>query len=158
MLDLSQFCAADVRLVPGRPYLCRPFTQGDYTYATDTCIIVRVPRNPVFGLVAEVPIWTLAERFAKADVATFVPLHIAETRVARYPGTSAVLEHEHRIGEEWFDDYYIAKLLNLPGIQVVAPTFRGDPMPFKFEGGSGLLMGLRGEPMRKGEEAARKAA
>lgn len=45
LTDLQKFCSTDET----RPSICRPFSQGTWTYSTDGRVIVRVPR------MAEVP-------------------------------------------------------------------------------------------------------
>lgn len=51
MVDLKQFCGTNT----WRPYLNEPFSRGEYTYATDSAIIVRVPRVAEIGEVPGAP-------------------------------------------------------------------------------------------------------
>lgn len=74
MIDLQQFCAG----LDDRPHLRRPFTKGDYTYATDGRIMVRVPADAApfdpcdrADIPVEPPFVKLAEAtFAKVEHGT----------------------------------------------------------------------------------------
>ena len=61
-MDLNQFCSRD----ESRPYLTKPFSRGDWTYATNGHICVRVPRIEGVGEIKPVPgykVYETAEGF-----------------------------------------------------------------------------------------------
>jgi hypothetical protein len=136
MIDLSPFCAD--------PYP-HPFTQGDYTYATDLHIIVRVGKRDDAPIDPEPPVWNLGKYFARADLVKYRGL-VEVSEEYRWPeGVSDTVAC--KIGVAWFDQKYIHKLNVLPGLET-SHSGQLEPMPFRFTGGVGLLMPMK-PPIKK---------
>lgn len=131
MIDLSSFC---------HPPYPTPFTQGDYTYATDNHIVVRVPKRDDAPVNPDIPMWELAKAFIQADLARYVPLETSEGYVSDEG-------REWKVGVAWFKADYLDRISALPELEV---SHRGqlEPMPFRFTGGVGLLMPCK-PPIRK---------
>jgi hypothetical protein len=144
MIDLKPFCD------PNHPDLAQPFSQGDYTYATDSYILVRVPKLAGAPVNPNVPVWTRAKDFTRAEVATYKLLAIAEAyRDVEYGvrGEQTKVWDLNRVGVAWFARDYINLLADLPGLSV-AHVGELEAMPFKFNGGMGLLMPVK-PPVKK---------
>jgi hypothetical protein len=135
MIDLSPFCAD--------PYP-HPFTQGDYTYATNLHVLVRVPKRDGYEIDLEAPMWELGRALARADVATFRPITVNERM--HFIDKDKTL-HTCRLGVAWFNVKYVDKIGALPNIEI-ANTGQLEPMPFRFTGGVGLLMPMK-PPIKK---------
>jgi hypothetical protein len=131
MIDLTPFCGKDY------PH---PFTQGDYTYATNLHVLVRVPKREDVPINADIPVWDLAKTFIRADLAKYKPLETGESYV--FGG-----EREWKVGVAWFQELYLDKLTKLPNLEV-SPAGQLEPMPFRFTGGVGLLMPMK-PPIKK---------
>jgi hypothetical protein len=131
MIDLSPFCAD--------PYP-HPFTQGDYTYATNLHVLVRVPKIEGVPLDVEAPVWSLAKALVCADTLTYRPLETNEGYVSSEG-------REWRVGVAWFKEIYLDKLAKLPNL-VISSAGQLEPMPFRFTGGVGLLMPMK-PPIKK---------
>jgi hypothetical protein len=136
MIDLSPFCAD--------PYP-HPFTQGDYTYATDLHIIVRVAKREDAPIDPEPPVWNLGKYLARADLVKYRGL-VEVSEEYRWPeGVSDLVAC--KVGVAWFDRKYIHKLNVLPGLET-SHSGQLEPMPFRFTGGVGLLMPMK-PPIKK---------
>ena len=163
--ELKQFCSRD----PCRPNLYSPCSRGEWTYATDGHIAVRVPRIEVTIDTPKYypPIETLP--FADAET-IFTPApkiaipEIGSRECERCSGRG----HQHDcpdckcecegcggtgqgyerasvgIGTAVFDAKYIALILRLPNIQFASPPKEIEPMAFRFNGGDGVLMPTHG--------------
>jgi hypothetical protein len=130
MIELEQFCEPD----PASP-MHEPFTQDEFTYATDSVVLVRVPKVRGAPVNSEVKVYELAKNFARAASAEFRLLAVAETRY--HKGMP-----ELRIGTAWFSKAYIDLIMELPGL-TVSHAGEVEPMPFKFKGGMGFLAPLK---------------
>lgn len=165
-IDLKQFCSTD----PGRPYLHEPCSRGDFTYATNGHIGVRVPRrddvpeNPKFPDLQRVMDLIPAREFVAAPPVKLPRLEITEEHCSLCdgrgtehdcPDCECVCEdcngegvvtvssddgHYANIRHATFMLKYVRQILALPGIAL--PTVIPDhgPMPFHFDGGMGVLM------------------
>lgn len=71
MIDLQQFCGKD----PYRPYLHTPFSEGNFTYATNGHVLVRVPKVDGIGQMKDRPEKFAAEKVLKGrdDLSFVVP-------------------------------------------------------------------------------------
>lgn len=168
MIDLRLFCSAD-RL---RPYLHKPFSYGDWSYATNGYIMVRVPRRDD---VPERKEGTGAEKiFAERGEPALLPTRItlakpkfeeceeceacdARGRVHNCPSCQCVCPACEGTGRApvksvvdllggTFDGRYVRLLAALPDLRLPtnAPAEFG-PLPFGFDGGGqGVLMPMRG--------------
>ncbi len=168
MIDLKPFCSTDEM----RPYLHQPWSVGDYTYATNGHIIVRVPRR------SDVPENPQAPNNAPRLFATFpqagfralhvVPLPAPKEKKCLHcngrghehdcPDCECVCENCNGTGNVNVDAKiavnigtfpaalrYARILIGLPNIEVAVDVSHPmDPLPFKFDGGDGLLMGVHG--------------
>jgi hypothetical protein len=160
---LTPFCYAGT----DRPHLSRPFSLGEWTYATNGHIAVRVPRRPdVPESETSIPIEKLFADFAgwrtwakllplDAPQPSDVPCSCYDGRLHDCPSCEcncpkcdgsglAPLDASVGIGEAAFDAKYIRMIAPLPGLLVPPAPHPTDPMPFCFKGGEGILMPLRG--------------
>ena len=166
-IDLAPFCekADGYRL-----NIKRPFSRAGFTWATDGRILVRVPLR---ADVEENPNAPHAERLFPdlADV-TFAPLPSvkwpemptrAECKWCEGRGTQHDCPHCTCTCNECegtgkdisaagvivrglhFNVAYIRLLLALPGLEFTTKPKEGQPAPFRFEGGEGVLVPMRGE-------------
>jgi hypothetical protein len=166
MIDLKKFCSTDFT----RLYLMKPFTIGNWTYATNGHICVRVPTMPEWpGPENEIK---APELFA-APVTEFRPLPKIEfpppdedDECESCDGRGS--EHECpdclcickqcngtgkeppysdvsvEIGNAIYAGKYIHLIRSLPGVEI-GPTHERDPMRFRFAGGEGCLMPRRNQ-------------
>lgn len=135
MIDLTPFCGKDYP---------RPFTQGDYTYATDLHIIVRVGKRDGAPPDPDAPVWNLGKYFARADLVKYRPLETTEHY--QWPVDETV-RIASKVGVAWFDPRYLAAMEALPVLEV-SHAGQLEPMPFRFIGGVGLLMPMK-PPIKK---------
>lgn len=168
MIDLQKFCENDRETT--RPWSLKPFSIGEWTYATCGRVLVRVPRrddipeNPD----ANPQVSTL---FDTAPPTEFMPApaivmpdadqeecHACDGRGTEHDcpscqcqcvgcGGTGIEQPWHdvsfEIGEGDFGGKYVAKLRDLPGLKFGKAT-KELPMRFAFDGGEGLLMPRRG--------------
>lgn len=157
--DLQQFCSKD----DTRYYIQRPFSDGDFTYATSGHILVRVARRGD-AQQAEKSLFT-GQRcnaiLAVHDGATFgqmAPLKMPHLdRVpcdyCEGPGDASCfecdgvgdVEQDASISVQGvpFNARYIEKITALPGFEIAAANTTG-PTPFRFDGGIGVIMPMKG--------------
>lgn len=165
-IDLQPFCSTD----PFRPGINHPFSRGDWTYATDGIVLVRVPRRedveefpgaphaervidgiPLLAAMKPLPAFVFPEPdkeiCRKCDGRGSVhdcPDCNCECSRCRGSG-SAPLVVTGAIGGTSYDARYLKLIAGLPQTRVpVSPPPRRDPMRFTFEGGEGLLCGYDG--------------
>jgi hypothetical protein len=166
MSDLEKFCATD----PFRPVMAKPFTIGEWTYATDGCICVRVPAMAEWpGPVNEIK---APELFAE-PVIEFRPLPKIELPPPdeddecescggcgyehECPGCECICEPCNgtgkvppysnvsvEIGQCIYGGRYIHLMQLLPEVEI-GPTHESNQMRFRFAGGEGCLMPRRFE-------------
>jgi hypothetical protein len=162
-MDLQSFCSTS----PFRPEISGPFSQGDYTYATDGVVIVRVPSIAEIEA-REVPN-NVGKLFANADMSQdfrllrYVALPTPPTEecdechgrgtLHDCPSCNCVCEECSGRGKTEKDmSMYIGtqliavraarKLMTLPNVRVPSEMDAKQPIPFKFDGGDGLFMAL----------------
>lgn len=165
MVDLKKFCSTDTL----RKDLHEPFSRGEYTYATDGYIMVRVPLVAEIGEVPYTP--NPEEIFAPMPADGWRTLRVELPPVAppeecglcydgsvhdcpdctcecdECNGTGLVpAKVSTEIGGEIFNMKYIRMIAELPGVEV-ALGVSDAAMFFRFEGGVGALM-----PMMSGFE------
>lgn len=168
MTDLQPFCIAE------KDYrdLHKPLSHGEWTYATNSHIAVRVPRRSDVSDGHKVG--PKLEALFKVDSANnwraLRPVHIPAPMNSGECGECHGSGREHdcpnctckcegcngtgkdetqqqsaTIGGVLFSAQYVRLLQSLPNCEV--PTeIKADhqtPMPFRFDGGQGVLMGLR---------------
>lgn len=168
MIDLQQFCAGP----DDREYLRTPFSKGDYSYATNGHIMVRVPRDPSLGeckrpdLPVEPPFVNLDDaKFAKITHGT-LPILPPDRQEHCEDCDGRGSEHDcpdcqcdcqscggtgkqtvrPRISTEIAGRVvnlrYALMVLALPGVEVAAAD--KGPLLFRFDGGVGVVMPIRG--------------
>lgn len=160
VLDLAPFCGTD----DTHDYLMKPFSAGEFTYATNGHIMVRVPRRPdamepttKFSWDAPIKGW---------DRASYEPLRGSLPPIEKVdcicfdghahacPGCNCVCPKCHGTGQAYpaisagigdvpFAIHYVAMLLALPGIEVTTKPEQRQPLLFRFDGGIGALMPLQ---------------
>jgi hypothetical protein len=166
MIDLEKFCSTDLT----RPYLMKPFTIGEWTYATNGRICVRVPAMAEWPSIEK----TIAapELFA-APVTEFRPLPKiefpppdeddecescngrgcehdcpdCECICEQCNGTGEVPPYSNvsvEIGNGIYAGRYIHLLQSLPSVEI-GPPHKRERMQFRFAGGEGCLMPRNGE-------------
>lgn len=165
MVDLKKFCGTDA----WRPYLHEPFSRGEYTYATNGHIMVRVPRVAGIG---EIPLIKNPEKiFAPMPADGWRTLRVAlppvdPSKECSYCYGSGFLDDDEgdcgldciecngtgfvvanvstEIGGVIFDLKYIRMVAELPDIEIVIGPIDGQSF-FRFSGGDGALMPMRSE-------------
>lgn len=166
-IDLQPFCD---NIGVGRDYLAKPFTRGDFTYATNGHIIIRVPRRDDVGSIKRdvKTERTFEKLFAKTFVSSpdaNLPDAETERECEACDGEgcpnhceTCECECEPCGGRGWigerasvsvnggtFDAKYIRLILGLPGVELSATNSLDGAYPalsFRFDGGDGLLMGM----------------
>lgn len=165
--ELQEFCGnSDTE--PSRPYLHSPFSRGDFTYATDGRIMVRIARVASITRDAE-QIKTLDKPLEGAENATYHCLPTVDLpQVQKEPCSKCDGRgHEHdcpdcececvacdgsghvwertsvSIGAAPFALRYVNKLQALPEVEVADDNKDGERLLFRFKGGVGSLMPLR---------------
>lgn len=163
-IDLTPFCTTEEI----RYYLQQPWSRGMHTWSTDGHIMVRVPRRDDVPECDLAPDAAAVFEQASFDCA-FTPLPGALPPPAKSEECSACdgggREHEcddctHACtacdgsGDEpesgyvqlaggKFDIRLVRKMAALPGLLLGERPEDSDPLPFKFDGGAGLVMSLR---------------
>lgn len=166
-IDLSKFCGNDMT----REYLSKPFSVGQFTYATNGHVMLRVPRRPDAAEQTIDAKWDAP--FAALDKTTFSPLALdlpkarAEMECSACEGEGrehecSDCEHEcpdcHGTGKEdgerrvtttvrghTYQLRYVRMMLSLPGVEVADATEAVKPLIFRFDGGIGAVMPTRGK-------------
>lgn len=171
MLDLQQFCATEDE--DARTYLSKPWSMGEFTYATNGHILIRVPRredvpeNPDNPITAD-KVHRVA-RIEPTDVwraPTIVGLPpLVETECDRCDGIGKACHCAscdcdcpecYGKGEISSDrgksaSYrgvpfalkYIRMICALPGVEFTSQPHKEAPLRFRFDGGIGSVMALR---------------
>lgn len=167
MIDLQQFCGKDET----RPYLMKPFTFGDFSYATNGHIMVRVPKRagvepPSKSFNPEKPLEGLEQASFAAPKFKLPPQPSGDTECEACDGRgyehncpdcecmcracdgsgSAAVEGNYSTAYEGvnFALRYVRKMLALPSIEIAKPKDQDAPLLFRFEGGVGAVMPMRG--------------
>jgi len=166
-MDLSPFCGKDEL----RPYLCHPFSSGEWTYATDGYILVRVLRRDTVPDNANAP--DAEKLFAShpggkhyplpaiefPEINTTEPCRACDGRGTDHdcPGCTCSCvdcggtgfpkrgwNTSVQIGKCMFDARFILLLRQLSGVELTLPQTPSPPSHFRFYGGEGLLMPING--------------
>jgi hypothetical protein len=156
--DLRKFCSG------WNANIQRPWSRGDFTYATNGKIIVRTPR---LDNVPDHEFAPDAARLKWDNHAHAFPIpDLPDPLVEACPdccgdedympgceecsGSGNVLVWGHTdIGGMRYDNEYLALIKGLPGYQFCPVQYdwskgnRPDPSPFTFDGGDGLLMPVK---------------
>jgi hypothetical protein len=160
-VDLNLFCDPE-RHAPGSD-LSTPFSLNGHTYASNGHICVRVPRRPDISENKEAP---NAEKLLPWDFSRVKFGPLPEPKLLsdecgwcggrgymhQCPDCRCECETCHgsgklpprvQIGKAVFFGPYVEWIQALPGLEIGKPK-PADPLPFRFEGGEGLLMPRRG--------------
>lgn len=164
-MDLNRFCETDPET--SRTWMLRPFSAGDWSYATDGFIIVRVPRVP--GIDEDAEGGPRCEKlFAETPASDYQPVPPIVL-----PETTEQDECEHcdgrgmlhdcpscqcrcyycdgtgiepawsgltfGFGDSYFHARQIARIKDLPGLKF-GKTNKMEAMRFAFDGGEGMVM------------------
>lgn len=166
-MDLKSFCGTD----EFRPYLHKPFSVGEFTYVTNGHIMVRLPRQPdVPEQTEKVANWDAP--LEGIETAIFAPLQhgplppippqgdceACDGRGSKHdcPDCECLCERCDGKGEAFpnlsttirgsaYNIRYVAMALTLPGIEFATEKKSDNaPLLFKFDGGIGAIMPIRG--------------
>lgn len=166
MIDLKPFCTNGY----DRYQLRKPWSRDGYTYATNGRILVRVARRDDVPENAQAPdVEKLLEK-AQIDTANFTPLPPFDLPPEKMdectscggsgcehdcPDCNCICEDCDGSGEESHYSFisvgifglpyaarHIAIIRDLPGVEISRTAAGLNPMPFRFDGGIGLLMPL----------------
>ena len=163
--DLERFCSDDI----SRPSLSAPWSSGDYSYASNGHLIVRVPRMvdiaesdvapKVAGMfdkhMVEPPEWfALSDiELPEMEIVDCATCEGGEESVHDCPDCSCICEDCNdtgkveeiirvKVGMALYQLKYLLMLKGLPNCKL-GPTGEWTPAPFRFDGGDGLLMPMR---------------
>lgn len=160
-IDLKPFCSTD----PFRPYLMQPWSRGGYTYATNGHILVRVAlRDDVPDNSKAPDAETVIAACGKHDMRSLPKYMLPKEKLTpcekcsgtgnRHPcpectcgscdscdGNGVEFDDTSvAVGQASVAARYLRLLSRLPNIQVPHWPQAGGPMPFTFDGGTGVLM------------------
>jgi hypothetical protein len=160
-VDLMAFCSRN----PNKPWLQFPFSSGDFTYATDGRIWIRVLRRPDILDTSDEwewrgqPNWDVAlagripAAFRKLNLVDQIPPASPAIEIEcplcigggcwRCEGTGRIEEDttSTSIDGVFYGLRLVLKMLSLPGLEAgPPPEDASKPLIFKFEGGIGALM------------------
>lgn len=166
MIDLQQFCSKDEE----RYYLLKPFSMGEWTYATNGHICVRVPRLPDIAESDKAPkAQTLfkerPEGYQKPNFPDLPELSDMDCPACDGRGTehdcddcqcgcdacddTGQVTTDYKVGVGVsgipFALHYIRMIAGLPGLEIAKVIVPKEPMAFRFDGGEGILMPLNGK-------------
>lgn len=168
--DMKQYCGRD----PNYDYLHAPFSQGEFTYATDGSIMVRVPKIDAAGPCRRSKPLNVDGPLKGIESAKFTPINVSMppkaednivcpdcegrgrmhecrdcTCTCRTCNETGTVSSEARTSTEvsgvLFSLGYLRKVVELPNVRVCVQQGDGKPMLFQFDGGIGALMPLRGQ-------------
>ena len=163
MIDLQKFCC---KPHDNRYNLEHPFSRGEWTYATNGHIAVRVPRvadsfDNKDSPAAETLSWpTAGMKFTAAPKIEIPRLkewecQTCDGRGSKHDcpdcncscdvcfGTGQQIEKiSVGVGPSVFNARYVSLALALPNLEF-GPLHKIEPVPFRFDGGQGLLMPMR---------------
>lgn len=162
--DLAPFCSTEET----RFYIMKPWSRGEYTFATNGHILVRVPRRTDIAENDLCP--DAAKVFAKIEAQICAPLPAYKLpdeeknecslcegggKGHDCPDCECACANCDGKGEVSTDDEisaalngliislkYLRMVLSLPNVKAGNPASQNDPMRFEFDGGDGAVMGL----------------
>lgn len=169
-IDLTPFCSVDET----RMAINTPFVFNGWKYATDGRVCVRVPTDEPDDSNEPYKRPDASDLFKGFDVSgleTFVIPTLDGVQEKRCPSCNgngySICDHGHdhecedcdktgvleewpkkEIGGQTFSERYLAKVVNLPGLQFFAQSANMEalkPAFFTFDNGQGLLLPIRKE-------------
>ncbi len=161
-MNLKRFCLKDSWQTADDAFE-KPWSAGEYTYATDRNIAVRIPRDQAVGearfheatidkLLAEFPPHIAFQDLPGSDCpecdgSSILVFHSkcfdyeVECRTCSEEGQG---EHEAvQIGPIFFQRKYVRLMQSLPCCKIAVIDDYSKPSKFVFDGGEGLIMGYR---------------
>lgn len=164
-IDLQKFCR---EWYGTGPNFSAPFVRAGWRYATDSAIIVRVQTNetdspsigmdgdvskifaPIRGELAPWPtdgaVYGTQTCTACDDDDPDAPL-TADCRTCNGEGVIACIDRH--VGEHLIAGKYDGVIRELPNVRYETGVPRRRPLPFVFDGGDGLVMGINAAMARK---------
>jgi hypothetical protein len=171
-IDLQQFCSKNKT----RPYIAKPFSFGEFSYATTGYIIVRVARRPeieegaapiiesgcimALSFDPNAAFKSLPPFSWPADKST-EDCYACDGRGTEHDcpncrcpcpkcdGTGKALnKYSISVCGVEFNGRYIKQISSLPGFQIAEKLAEEGPASFRFDGGVGAIMPLRGGPQK----------
>jgi len=159
MIDLQKYCSTELFKL----YLHHPFSQSNYTYATNGHILVRVPLRPDVEKQKKPnvsSVWPKYEPTAWIAPLTFdfpepesLPCKDCYNggRVHDCPGCECVCQkcggteeifviRAVKLGPLYIQEKYARLMMELPKIEIEAQPPLMGPVQFRFDGGRGLVM------------------
>lgn len=148
LIDLSHFCYTE----DDRPTIQQSWSRGDFTYATNGHVAIRVPR------LRDVPENDRAPDvegriLSKLSFDDLRPIAIPRLPPLRFfaiesdtplsPPLSALESECVRFAGALFNLRYVHLLCWLPGLKMGPPADVFSPSPFGFDGGVGCLMPMK---------------
>ena len=161
--DLTKFCSKRI----DRPKISKPFSIGDFTYATDGHILIRVPIMESVPVASPVGADKLFKNLENQEFEDISELKLPEMKRKKEgcpgcgcdcptcccqeiceicDGTGQIVSVKGDavfIGGVPFDPDYISMIKDLPKSQFCKCPRKDDASCFKFDEGHGLLMPLR---------------
>lgn len=165
-INLELFCD------PGRPEIERPLSIGEWSYGTNGHILVRIPRRDdiaenktlqfpekLLAILAEPHRYKPAPKFEipeKLEWENVSECYACQTTGKEHgcpgcqckcrfcDGTGKITSTDVakvKIGKVPFNAKYVSWLNSMPDLKIGVPR-HAQPMPFRFNGGEGLLMPL----------------
>lgn len=179
---LQPFCST----ASWRPYLQGPFSRGEFTYATDGHVLVRIPRDADVPEVEKSPAaekifeQNPAENFVHAPIGpiakqTWMDCETCDARGYEHecPDCACKCEDCGGEGRESADRHHsigvmgiplglrlVRLIWTLPGLELAFPPPKdfGAPWAFRFDGGEGVVMTRREKAPEHLEWAAQEDA
>lgn len=160
-IDLQKFCLEDYQ---GRDYLMRPFRLNGEIVATNGHILVAIPDDgrhvpeaitTGFGesvtktLAATTDRWISLSTITLPDVEECSicpdPADLEDgEECANCYGTGIKQYQPFRVGETDFNVRYLTLISELPNAEIgISDKIETTPVPFRFDGGHGVLMPMR---------------
>jgi len=163
MIDLQRFCSEWNKRVN------IPWSRGEYTFATDGRIIVRLPRMADIPEKVDAPdaliLWQKVSISGDPiPIPDLPPPKMMRCEDCPGESTAAIAECEEcngtgmvrdiqntEVDGMFFADKYLELIKELPNYKFypvkydfpASGAFRADPSPFNFDGGDGLLMPVK---------------
>ena len=156
---LQQFCAGEGDI---RYYLRAPFNQGAHTYATNGHIAIRVPRMEGFEEREEQKIKMLFATAPKLQLVSLPEIPPVTMKVCSWCDGSGKYHVDRPykcdvcrgsgqeedvisvpIGAAVVANKCAAMIASLPNAKIGIPQDATSPITFTFDGGEGLVMGMR---------------
>lgn len=163
---LEKFCS---KTLLGQSRTDYPWSDGNYTYATDNCLLIRVPRiqsipenesapkvenifinNPPGKDAYPIPlynpnsVWDCNECQGTGRVLWHNGIHSYEAECAGCFGKKQLVKYENvYIAKSQVSQHYIDLIITYLPSTLFYPRDPSDPIFFKFNGGDGILLPMK---------------